>query len=102
MAIVHSDDAGRVVTALREGDMRVTQLQSSGGFLRARNATLLVGVEDDQVAEAIRLIEENCRARTLRVPMEAIGGMEPAWPSTEVTHGGATVFVLPVEEMRRI
>ena len=102
VAVVHGEDAGRVVGALREADFRVTQLQSSGGFLRARNATLLLGVEDGQLEDAMRLIEENCRARTLDVPIELMAGMEGSWLSTEVAHGGATVFVVPVEEVRRI
>ncbi len=102
VAVVHGDDAGRLVNALREADLRVTQLQSSGGFLKARNATLILGVEDERLSEAMQVIEENSRARTLSVPLELLGGMEASWPGTEVVHGGATVFVLPVEEMRRI
>ena len=102
VAVVQGDDAGRVVNALREADLRVTELQSSGGFLRARNTTLILGVEDERLPEAMRLIEENCRARTIRVPLELLGGMEANWPGTDVTHGGATVFVLPLDEIRRV
>ena len=102
VAVVHGDDAGRLVNALREADLRVTQLQSSGGFLRARNATLILGVEDERVPEAMQVIEQNCQPRILRVPLELLGAMEASWPGTEVTHGGATVFVLPADEIRRI
>jgi len=49
ICVVHRDDSGRVIGAFQEGGLRVTQLGSQGGFLRARNATLLLGLEDDQV-----------------------------------------------------
>ena len=102
IAIVHSDDAGRLVDALRAAEFRLTEVQSRGGFLRARNVMIHIGLEDEQVPEALRLIEENCRSRTLSVPLEPLGGLEASWLPTEVTHGGATVFVLPMDEIRRI
>lgn len=37
---------------------RVTQIASTGGFLRRGNATLLIGVEEDQVEIALRLMRE--------------------------------------------
>jgi len=102
IAVVHADDAGRLVDALRAADLRVTQVNSRGGFLRARNVMVFTGVEDDQVDLAIRLINENCESRTQSVPLELLGGMDAAWLPTEVTHGGATVFVVPLDEIRRI
>ena len=102
IAIVHAQDAGQLVEALRGADLRVTEVLSRGGFLQARNTMLYIGVEDDQVPGAMRLIEENCRSRTENVPAEPLGGIEANWLPTEVTHGGATVFVVPLDEIRRI
>ncbi len=102
IAIVHSEDAGRVSNALKEATFRLTELRSSGGFLRGRNSTLLLGLEDDQVADAMAIIERNCQERTEQVPLELLGGMDASWLPTSVTHGGATVFVLPLDEKRRI
>lgn len=102
IAIVHRDDQGRVVDALAEAGLRVTQLGSQGGFLRSRNATLLLGLEDEQLPDAIGIIERNCQTRTEIVPPELMGGMGAAWLPTEVTHGGATIFVVPVDGIRRI
>ncbi|MBA2276108.1 MAG: cyclic-di-AMP receptor, partial [Chloroflexi bacterium] len=82
--------------------LRVTQLGSQGGFLRARNATLLLGLEDAQVEPALAILEENCQTRTEQVPVELLGGMDAAWLPTEVRHGGATIFILPMDEIRRI
>ena len=102
IAIVHAQDATQLVEALRAADLRVTEVPSRGGFLQARNEMLFIGVEDDQVDGAMRLIEENCRSRTESVPAEPLGVFDANWMPAEVTHGGATVFVLPLDEIRRI
>jgi uncharacterized protein YaaQ len=102
VAVVHAQDAGRLVEALRAADLRVTEVPSRGGFLKARNIMLVLGLEDAEVPTAMRLIEENCQSRTESVPPELLGGLDANWLPTEVTHGGATIFVLPLEEIRRI
>ena len=102
IAVVHSQDAPQLVEALRVADFRVTEVLSRGGFLQARNAMLYIGVDDDRVPAAMHLIEENCESRTESVPAEPLGGIEANWLPTEVTHGGATVFVVPLDEIRRI
>jgi uncharacterized protein YaaQ len=104
-AVVHNEDAGTLVDALLEREFRATRLHSSGGFLKQGNATILVGVEDDQVDAVLELISANCHSRRQFVnPMPPI--MEPGefympYP-VEVEVGGATVFVLPVERFERL
>jgi uncharacterized protein YaaQ len=105
VAIVHTEDAGHLVDGLLEREFRATRLHSSGGFLKQSNATVILGVEDDQVDAALAVIRENCHSRTQLVnPMPPI--MEPGefflpYP-LEVEVGGATVFVMPVERFERI
>ncbi len=105
VAIVHNEDAGVLVDALLEKDFRATRLQSSGGFLKQSNATVMLGVEDASVDAVMAIIAEHCTSRTQVVnPMPPI--MEPGeffmpYP-LEVEVGGATVFVLPVERFERI
>jgi uncharacterized protein YaaQ len=104
-AIVHNEDAATLVDALLEKEYRATRVNSSGGFLKQGNATILVGVEDDQVDTVLELISANCHSRTQFVnPMPPI--MEPGefympYP-VEVEVGGATVFVMPVERFERL
>jgi uncharacterized protein YaaQ len=105
IAVVHSEDAGALVDALTDKDYRVTRLQSTGGFLKQSNASILVGVEEAQVDDVIAVIRETCHARQQFInPMPPI--MEPGeffmpYP-LEVEVGGATVFVLPVERVERL
>ena len=67
--------------------------------MRQGNATLIAGVENDQVEAAVAVIEETCGARRQLVPasMDAFDA-----PPVEVTVGGATVFVVPVEMFRKV
>jgi uncharacterized protein YaaQ len=102
IAVVHADDAGRLVEALRAAELRVTEVPSRGGFLGARNVMVFTGVEDDQVETAMKIVDDSCHSRTESVPAEMLGAIDANWLPTEVTHGGATVFVLPLDEIRRI
>ena len=105
VAVVHNEDAGALVDALLEKEYRATRLHSSGGFLKQSNATVMLGVEDEQVDDVLAIIAENAKSRTeVLSPMPPI--MEPGeffmpYP-LEVEVGGATVFVLPVERFERL
>jgi len=105
VAVVHNEDARVLIDALLAHEYRATWLHSSGGFLKQSNATVLVGVEDDKVEDAVALVRANCHSRTQTVsPIPPI--MEPGeffmpYP-LEVEVGGAVVFVLPVDRFERI
>ncbi|MBP1705198.1 MAG: Protein of unknown function superfamily [Chloroflexi bacterium] len=105
VAIVHAEDASALTDALLDGEYRATRLHSSGGFLKQSNATIIVGVEDEQVEAVLSIIRDQCHSRTQLVnPMPPI--MEPGefflpYP-LEVEVGGATVFVLPVDRFERL
>jgi uncharacterized protein YaaQ len=105
VAIVPNEDAGALVDALLEREFRATRLHSSGGFLKESNATIILGVEDNQVEPVLAIVREHCTARRRTVnPMPPI--MEPGeffmpYP-LQVDVGGATVFVLPVERLERL
>ncbi len=59
VAIVHQSDGEEVLRALTDSHFAVTRIASSGGFLRRGNATLLLGVEAEQVPQAMQLIREH-------------------------------------------
>lgn len=105
VAIVQSDDVGSLTDALREKNFQSTLISSTGGFLREGNATLFIGVEDDQVDTVLEIIRENCTTRTQFVnPMPPV--MEPGelyMPQpVEVQVGGATIFVYNVERYEKL
>jgi len=105
IAVVQGKDAEPLLGALTENGHRATQINSAGGFLRESNVTLLIGVEETQVADVLRVIGDNCHSRTRFVnPLMPI--MEPGEfyvPNpVEVLIGGATVFVLAVSRYERV
>lgn len=75
IAIVRDIDAGPVIEQLVAFDYRVTRVASTGGFLRRGNATLLIGVEEQQVQSVIDLLRNTCSP-------------------PEPTHHRATIFVV--------
>lgn len=105
MAVIQAKDAEALLAGLTSRGFRATQINSAGGFLRESNVTLLVGVQPAYVADVVRIIRENCHARTQFVnPLIPI--MEPGEfyipTPIEVEVGGATVFVVGVERYERV
>lgn len=104
VAVVQDRDTNELLRALVAAGYRATKLASTGGFLRGGNTTLMIGTEDAQVPEVMEIISHKCKARTELVtpasPAAATGEAYIPFP-TEVTVGGATVFVLTVEEFAK-
>ncbi len=56
IAVLDDLDAEAAVPRLTEKAIGVTRLASTGGFLRRGNTTLMIGVDDDRVDEALDLL----------------------------------------------
>ena len=105
IAVVQGEDAHRAVEALGRAGISSTRMSSTGGFLQQGNVTLLIGVDEEKVADAVQIIRENCRERsrflTPVMPTSEPGDFLAAFP-VEVQVGGATVFVVPVDSFEKI
>jgi len=84
VVILSQRDADPVIKALIEADFRVTQVASTGGFLRRGNTTLFVGIEEKRVEQAFELL----RASAPETP--------------EAGQSRATVFVLNVAHFEQV
>jgi len=102
LAIVHNDDAYTVNTKLSEDGFFATKISSTGGFLMNGNTTFLIGVADDRVEDCIELIGRFCKKRTQPMPDNLIRHAPISTPAVSVTVGGATIFVLNVEQFRQV
>lgn len=105
IAVVQGKDVDGLLRGLTGEGYRATQVSSSGGFLRESNVTLLIGVEDSEVAHVQEIIRANCHSRTQFVnPLMPI--VEPGEallpPPVEVPVGGATVFVVNIDRFERL
>jgi len=91
VAIVQGEDADDVIRAMLAAGHRLTRINTTGGFLRRGNATLLIGVEDHQIDEVIALMQATTRRRTASAPLEK-----------GIPEYAATVFVLDSTHFVRI
>jgi uncharacterized protein YaaQ len=103
--IIASDsDADRLMKALIEQGYPATKISSTGGFLHQGSATILSGVEANEVDQVLAMVRAECHARTEYVPVQALPffgeGTRPAEP-VEVRVGGAIVFVVNVERFEK-
>ena len=103
LAIVGNDDQAAVLSALTAESFQATKLATTGGFLKAGNTTFLIGVEDNKVNRVIEIITEYSSKRTQVVPSSTAMdvGMYTSFP-IEITVGGATIFVIDVDQFIRI
>lgn len=97
--------AGRV---LNENGIFVTILHSTGGFLRKRSVTIMIGVEEAKLEQVLDLLKETAGRRTVTLyqnpgSMPPPHGLPPLFASTpmEVCQGGVAVFVLDLERLEK-
>lgn len=104
-AIAHDEDTPRLMAELNKAGFRVTKLNSSGGFLRSGNTTLMIVLEDEQLEEVLDIIRKYSSSRktaiNTNVMSTSTGGTYMPYP-VEVTVGGATVFVVNVEYFEKM
>ncbi|MBQ7688190.1 MAG: cyclic-di-AMP receptor [Clostridia bacterium] len=99
IAIVNRDDSAAVAQRLTKAGFMSTRLSTTGGFLRAGNTTLLIGTDDEKVDDVLAILGECCSKRT-EIINTATGNYAEQFFTTlpvEITVGGATVFILNVE-----
>ena len=84
IAVVHHTDGDETLKALVEQHYSVTRIASSGGLLRRGNATLLIGLQEEQVPAAMQLLREH------------------TGPPVDPGLKRATVFVLNVERFEQV
>ena len=101
--IVSTDDANAVQKALIKEHFQATKISSTGGFLMKGNTTFLIGAEDDKIQTIIEVIGNHSKKRKKVIPNSVINefGMLATSP-VEVTVGGATIFVLDVEQFVKL
>jgi len=84
ITIISDYDNEPVSQALILANFRVTRIASTGGFLRRGSSTLMIGVPDEKVDEAIQVIQQNLS------------------PTADPNSKRATLFVLNVEQFTQI
>jgi uncharacterized protein YaaQ len=84
LAVLRDEDTENVSHNLIVAGFRVTRIASTGGFWRRGNTTLMIGLEDDQVDDAVQILRESCA------------------PTTEPGSHRVTLFVLNVAHFEHL
>ncbi len=98
VAVVQDYDTDRLLRTTTSAGFRVTRIGSEGGFLRTSSSTLFFGVEDERVADCVRLIETVCSTRDEAYVLDD----DDPWVDPDmgeisaVTLGGGVALVLPI------
>lgn len=82
IAIVKDNDADTLTRAFTAANFRVTRIASTGGFMRSGVVSMLLGVEDGQVDEAIQVV---------RAALPSVADKKRA-----------TLFVVPVQRFEQV
>lgn len=99
-AIIQNDDAKPLTRALIDSGTSVTRISSTGGFLSGGNTTLMIGVPDERLDDTLETIRtHSCRRQVVTVPSMGVPhSVDCATMPISVSVGGATVFILDVEQ----
>lgn len=76
LAVLQGEDYGDVVRQLNENGIFVTILHSTGGFLRKRSVTIMIGVEEAKLEQVLDLLKETAGRRTVTLYQNP-GSMPP-------------------------
>lgn len=84
VAIIQDAYSEKAAQALLQQAFRVTHLASTGGLLRSGRTTLMIGVDDQQLEEALSILRNN-------IP-----------PAETDNAPNATIYVLNVRDFARV
>ncbi len=107
LSIMQAEDAKIATEELNKEGYRVTRLSTTGGFLKQKNTTVMVGTDDDKVEKAIGIIKDCARVRITKTYSAAAVSDATIYPGTDVVipidvqTGGCTIFVVNVEDFRQ-
>lgn len=104
LAVLQEDDYEQTVSALSEHGFFATKLSSSGGFLKKKNITILIGVDSHRYVELIDLLKGRAgkRSKIMYTTPTILPGVHPetgvsASVPIQVETGGVTVFTLSLD-----
>lgn len=102
ISIVSNKDVENVIDKLGEAQFRATKLSTMGVFLEGGHTSLFIGVEDDRVEEAFKVLQGAVTKRIVRQHgvQSTLNGTLLKQP-VDVEEYGGIAFVIDVEEFRK-
>ena len=106
LAVVQGDDYPETVDDLNRNGFFATVLSSTGGFLKKRSVTLMIGVEEHRVEAALDVLRQ-CAGRRQQMTYSNLsissGGPNPSIPMMPVhmSVGGVVVFIMDLDDIQK-
>ncbi len=106
LAVIQGDDYADTVDELNRSGFFATVLSSTGGFLKKRSMTLMIGVEEQQVQAVLDILKQ-CAGRRQQMSYSDLsmstGGPNPTIPvmPVQMSVGGVVVFVLDLNDIQK-
>ena len=106
LAVLQGDDYADTVDELNRGGFFATVLSSTGGFLKKKSMTLMIGVEETRLQGALDILKQ-CAGRRQQMAYSDLsmsaGGPNPAIPvmPVQMSVGGVVVFVADLDDIKK-
>ena len=99
LAVIQGDDYADTVDDLNRSGFFATVLSSTGGFLKKRSMTLMIGVESHQVQGVLDIRQQMTYSN---LSMSA-GGPNPSIPMmpVQMSVGGVVIFIMDLEDIQK-
>ncbi len=101
ITIIDDQDVDKVMNALTTQRIGVTRVSSTGGLLSPGSSTLLIGVDEAQVPQVMKIISELAASRQA-VASYAYNSSIPLASLVEIEVGGFTTFVLDIDHFEQV
>jgi len=102
IAVVQAQDCDIAMEVLEKASFSVTRLPSVGGFLSRRNATLLIGLPEEERPKAMELLKKTCRKRVAFIAVPIENSPLPMPAPTPVSVGGVNLFILDIDHYEEV
>lgn len=106
LAVLQGDDYLDTIDELNRNGFFATVLSSTGGFLRKKSVTVMIGVEAERAQQVLDILKQ-CAGRRQQMTYSDLsmsaGGPNPVMPMmpVQMNVGGAVVFTLDLESIQK-
>ena len=107
LAVLQGNDYADTVSELTHIGFFVTLLNTTGGFLRKKSTTVMIGVSNERLNEVLEILKHCAGHRKQTVYHQSAAmhqsGKMPSVPLVPVTvdAGGVTVFILDLQSIEK-
>ena len=106
LAVIQGDDYPDTVDDLNRSGFFATVLSSTGGFLKKRSMTLMIGVEEAQLQAVLDILKQ-CAGRWQQMTYSNLsisaGSPNPSIPMmpVQINAGGVVVFIMDLDDIQK-